>query len=165
MITGTLNAETINGKAGNDEISARDANDTLNGEDGNDTMHGELGDDVYKLTTNWDQDTITDADGTDMIMPADGAAAAIPNLTVNLVSGAGPEYTDGKGNTVNWNDNVVERAVTGAGDDEISQTPKKYNGMNGGVAPTPTRATQPSPPEVTQSTTRAARLRCSTFLA
>jgi Big-like domain-containing protein/hemolysin type calcium-binding protein len=161
VITGTVNAETINGKAGNDEISAGGANDTLNGEDGNDTMHGENGtdrlnggagndhldgggggtssdphttEDVYTLTTNWDQDTITDADGTDMIMPADGAtAAAMPNLTVDLVSGPGPEYTDGNGNTVNWNDNVVERAITGAGDDVISQTPKKYNGMNGGA--------------------------------
>jgi hypothetical protein len=172
VITGTVNAETINGKAGND---------TLNGEDGNHTMHGELGDDrlnggdgpdqllgengtdrlnggagndlldgggggtsdldphtttdFYYLTTNWGSDVVTDADGTDYISPVpDGAtAAAMPNLTVNLVSGTGPEVTDDNGNTVNWNDNVIEGVTTGARDDVISQIPKVGNSMNGGA--------------------------------
>jgi Ca2+-binding RTX toxin-like protein len=135
-ITGTANAETINGKAGNDEIFARDANDTLNGEDGNDTMHGELGNDRYHLTTNWGSDTIVDGGGNnDSIQPApDGAtASALPNLTVNLVSGSGPEYTDGNGNTVNWNDGAIGSVSTGAGDDVISQQPRVSNGINGGA--------------------------------
>ena len=48
----------------------------------------------------------------------------MPNLTVDLVSSSGPEYTDGNGNTVNWESNIVESAHTGAGDDVISQSPK-----------------------------------------
>jgi hypothetical protein len=161
VITGTLNAETINGKGGADQISAQDGNDTINGEDGNDTMHGELGTDrlnggagddqldgggggtsdpnttadYYYLTTNWGKDTLTDATGTDYILPVpDGGAtaAAMPNLIVNLVSGTGPEVTDGNGNTVDWNDNVIEGVLTGAGDDVISQSPTS-NGINGGA--------------------------------
>jgi hypothetical protein len=67
-------------------------------------------------------------------VPDGGAtAAAMPNLIVNLVSGTGPEVTDGNGNTVDWNDNVIEGVVTGAGDDEISQQPRVSNGLNGGA--------------------------------
>jgi Ca2+-binding RTX toxin-like protein len=152
MITGTLNAETINGKGGADQISAQDGNDTINGEDGTDRLNGGAGDDqldgggggtsdpnttadYYYLTTNWGKDTLTDATGTDYILPVpDGGAtaAAMPNLIVNLVSGTGPEVTDGNGNTVDWNDNVIEGVLTGAGDDVISQSPTS-NGLNGGA--------------------------------
>jgi RTX calcium-binding nonapeptide repeat (4 copies) len=160
VITGTVGAETINGQAGNDEISARDANDTLNGEDGNDTMHGEngtdrlnggVGDDTldggpetaedssfydyYLFTPNWGNDTIIDGRGRGVISMADAAsAAAMPNLTVNLVSDpARPEVSDGNGNTMNWENNDVKVASTGAGEDVISQRPTVSNGMNGGA--------------------------------
>jgi len=163
VITGTVNAETINGRAGNDEISARDANDTLNGEDGNDTLLGENGTDrlnggagndtlngspsnpdteslnayydYYLLTPNWGQDTITDSRGRGVISVADAASgAAMPNLTVNLVSDpTRPEVSDGNGNTVNWETNDVMVAITGARDDVISQRPKASNGLNGGA--------------------------------
>jgi|SRR5215210_1296334 len=146
VITGTVDAETINGKAGNDQITGLDANDTLNGEDGadrlnggagNDDLAGGLGNDTYFLTTDWGSDTIIDGGGNnDSIAPApDGAttAAAIPDLTVNLVSSSGPEYADGNGNAVNWNDGAIGSVSTGAGDDVISQRPKESNGMNGGA--------------------------------
>jgi hypothetical protein len=57
----------------------------------------------------------------------------MPNLTVDLVSSSGPEVTDGNGNTVNWEGNIVESAHTGAGDDVISQIPRVSNGMGGGA--------------------------------
>jgi Ca2+-binding RTX toxin-like protein len=137
VITGTLNAETINGKAGNDEISAQDANDILNGGAGNDDLAGGLGNDRYFVTTNWGSDTIIDGGGNnDFIAPEpDGGAtaAALPNLTVNLVSSSGPEYTDGNGNTVNWNDDAIGSVSTGAGDDVISQRPRNSNAMIGGA--------------------------------
>jgi hypothetical protein len=185
QITGTVNAETINGKAGNDEIFARDANDTLNGDEGNDTMHGELGDDglnggdgtdqlfgdngrdrlnggagndtldgdsetaddsscsdyyatncsdTYFFTPNWGNDTIIEGLGRGAIVAESATAAAMPNLTVNLVSDPSrPEVSDGNGNTMNWENNDVYHAVTGAGDDVISQNPLYRNGMNGGA--------------------------------
>jgi Ca2+-binding RTX toxin-like protein len=146
VITGTLSAETINGKAGNDQVNGLDAADTLNGEDGNDRLNGGagnddlaggLGNDQYFVTTNWGSDTILDGGGNnDSIGPApDGGAtaAAMTNLTVNLVSSSGPEYADGHGNTVNWNDNAIGSVITGAGDDVISQRPKDSNGLNGGA--------------------------------
>jgi hypothetical protein len=185
QITGTVNAETINGKAGNDEIFARDANDTLNGDEGNDTMHGELVDDglnggdgtdqlfgdngrdrlnggagndtldggpetadvsscsdyyatncsdTYFFTPNWGNDTIIEGLGRGAIVAESATAAAMPNLTVNLVSDPSrPEVSDGNGNTMNWENNDVYHAVTGAGDDVISQNPLYRNGMNGGA--------------------------------
>jgi Ca2+-binding RTX toxin-like protein len=145
VITGTVGAETINGKAGNDQVNGLDANDTLNGEDGadrlnggagNDDLAGGLGNDQYFVTTNWGSDTILDGGGNnDYIAPApDGAtAAAMPNLTVNLVGSSGLEYADGNGNAVNWNDGAIGSVATGAGDDVISQRPKDSNGMIGGA--------------------------------
>jgi len=141
VLTGTVGAETINGKAGNDQINGLDASDTLNGEDGadrlnggagNDALAGGPGNDGYLVTTNWGSDTIIDDGGNnDSIAPApDGA---MPSLTVNLVSGTGPEYADGNGNTLNWNDGAIGSISTGAGDDVISQRPKDSNGMNGGA--------------------------------
>ena len=128
VITGTEGADTINGQAGNDQVTGLNANDTLNGGAGNDR---------YFVTINWGSDTILDGGGNnDEIGPAlDGGAtaAAMPNLTVNLVSGPGPEYTDGNGNAVDWNDGAIGSVSTGAGDDVISQIPKFSNGIGGGA--------------------------------
>jgi Ca2+-binding RTX toxin-like protein len=143
VITGTVGAETINGKAGDDQVNGLDAADTLNGEEGNDRLNGgagnddlagALGNDQYFVTTNWGSDTILDSGGNnDSIAPDGGATAAMTNLTVNLVSSSGPEYTDGHGNTVDWNDGAIGSVSTGAGDDVISQRPKESNGLNGGA--------------------------------
>ena len=157
-INGKGGADQISAQDGNDTINGEDGNDTMHGELGTDWLNGGDGQisssakadqldgggggtsdpnttaDYYFLTTNWGKDTLTDATGTDYILPVpDGGAtaAAMPNLIVNLVSGTGPEVTDGNGNTVDWNDNVIEGVLTGAGDDVISQSPTS-NGMNGG---------------------------------
>jgi Ca2+-binding RTX toxin-like protein len=142
-ITGTVGAETINARAGDDQVNGLDAADTLNGEEGNDRLNGGagnddlaggLGNDQYFVTTNWGSDTILDSGGNnDSIAPDGGATAAMTNLTVNLVSSSGPEYSDGHGNTVDWNDGAIGSVSTGAGDDVISQRPKDSNGLNGGA--------------------------------
>jgi hypothetical protein len=139
---GELGDDWLNGGDGPDQLFGEYGYDRLNGGAGNDTLDGGADDpskpsytDFYLLTTNWGQDTITDAEGEDIIQPVpDGVtAAAMPNLTVDLVSSSGPEYTDGNGNTVNWEGNIVESATTGSGDDVFSQSPKVSNRMSGGA--------------------------------
>jgi hypothetical protein len=142
---GELGDDWLNGGNGPDQLLGEFGRDRLNGGAGNDSLDGGADDpslpsytDFYLLTANWGQDTITDAGtdagGQDLVWLADDAtAAAMPNLTVDLVSSSGPEYTDGNGNTVNWEGNIVEGAMTGSGDDLISQSPKVSNSLNGGA--------------------------------
>jgi hypothetical protein len=68
-------------------------------------------------------------------MVRDAASGAeMPPLTVNLLSDSTrPEVSDGNGNTVNWESNDVMHAITGAGNDVISQRPMASNGLNGGA--------------------------------
>jgi hypothetical protein len=56
--------------------------------------------------------------------------AATQPLTINLVSGRGPEVTDGQGNTINWEGNVIARAQGAAGNDVFIQN-SSHNVMNG----------------------------------
>jgi hypothetical protein len=150
-IMGTPFGDYLTGNSLKNNIRGGDGWDYLNGQAGNDRLLGGGNDDpydnsnpsafyssfdFYTLTPNWGKDTITDSGGeADRVMPVDNAAAeAMEELTVtvNLVSGPGPEYTDGNGNTVNWDSNsVIEGAATGAGDDVISQSPAG-NDMYGG---------------------------------
>jgi Bacterial Ig-like domain/RTX calcium-binding nonapeptide repeat (4 copies) len=133
-LVGSPFGDRLTGNSLNNDIRGGDGFDRLNGGAGNDNLQGGGTDvpntdpnhaaqyDFYYLTPNWGQDTITDSGGTnDRVLPADNAAAAMPNLTVNLVSSSSPEYTDGNGNTVNWEGSVVDDAVTGGGNDTISQ--------------------------------------------
>jgi hypothetical protein len=139
---GELGDDWLNGGDGADQLFGENGTDRLNGGAGNDILDGgpETADDssfwdYYLFTPNWGNDTIIDGRGRGSIGVADAAAAAaMPSLTVNLVSDPNrPEVSDGNGNTMNWENNDVKGAVTGAGDDVISQTPKKSNGMNGGA--------------------------------
>ena len=150
----TLNGEdgndTMNGELGDDRINGGDGPDQLFGENGTDRLNGGAGNDIldggpeteddssywdyYLLNPNWGNDTIIDGRGRGSIGADVDTAAAMPNLTVNLVSDpTRPEVTDGNGNTINWENNAVRGATTGAGDDVISQTPKASNLINGGA--------------------------------
>jgi len=154
----TLNGEdgndTMHGDLGDDQLNGGDGPDQLFGENGTDHLNGGAGNDIldgspdspetedvndyydyYLFTPNWGNDTIIDGRGRGVISVADAAtAAAMPNLTVNLVSDpTRPEVSDGNGNTMNWETNDVMGALTGAGDDVISQRPKASNVMNGGA--------------------------------
>jgi hypothetical protein len=152
FITGTDKAETINGHAGDDWINGGDGPDRLLGENGTDQLNGGAGDDIldgspatepedvndfydfYLFNPNWGNDTIIDSRGHGVIRAEAATAAAMPNLHVNFVSDpTRPEVTDGNGNTMNWENNDVKGATTGAGNDVISQRPKVSNAMNGGA--------------------------------
>jgi Ca2+-binding RTX toxin-like protein len=150
----TLNGEdgndSLHGELGDDQMNGGDGPDHLLGENGTDRLNGGAGNDTldggpetendsstwdyYHFNPNWGNDTIIDGRGLGLISAEATTAAAMPNLTVNLVSDpTRPEVTDGNGNTMNWENNDVRSAVTGAGDDVISQRPKVSNGMNGGA--------------------------------
>jgi Ca2+-binding RTX toxin-like protein len=154
----TLNGEdgndTMHGELGDDRLNGGDGPDQLFGENGTDRLNGGAGDDVldgspdnpdsenvnsyydyYNFTPNWGNDTIIDSRGRGSISVADAASgAAMPDLNVYLVSDpTRPEVSDGNGNTMNWENNDVMNAVTGAGDDVISMRPKKSNLVNGGA--------------------------------
>lgn len=67
----------------------------------------------------------------------EATAAAMPRLTVNLVSDPNrPEFKDANGNAVNWDGNVVEDAVTGGGADRIHQSPSDNRMFGGGGSDT-----------------------------
>ena len=152
--------DTLNGEEGNDTLNGELGDDVLNGGDGPDRLFGEIGTDrlnggagndtldggpqtdsdsnyydYYLLTPNWGNDTIIDRRGRGTISMADAAtAAAMPNLRVNFVSDpTRPEVSDGNGNTMNWDNNDVMNASTGAGDDVISMSPETTNLVNGGA--------------------------------
>jgi Bacterial Ig-like domain/RTX calcium-binding nonapeptide repeat (4 copies) len=150
----TLNGEdgndTMHGELGDDRLNGGDGPDQLFGENGTDRLNGGAGNDIldgspetendssyydyYHFTPNWGNDTIIDSRGRGVIVADSATAAAMPNLTVNLVTDpTRPEVRDGNGNTMNWETNDVMTAVTGAGDDVISQRPKDSNGMSGGA--------------------------------
>ncbi len=138
---GELGDDWLNGGDGPDQLLGENGTDRLNGGPGNDTLDGgpETPDDTsfwdyYYISPNWGSDTIIDGRGRGVIGADPATAAAMPDLTVYLVSDpTRPEVTDGNGNTVNWETNDVKSAVTGAGDDVISQRPRVSNGMNGGA--------------------------------
>jgi hypothetical protein len=142
---GELGDDRLNGGDGPDQLFGENGTDRLNGGAGNDTLDGSPDSpetenvnsyyDYYLFTPNWGEDTIIDSRGRGVINVADAAsAAAMPNLTVNLVSDpARPEVSDGNGNTMNWETNDVMVAQTGAGDDVISMRPKKGDLVNGGA--------------------------------
>src|SRR3712207_6540343 len=148
-ISGRDANDTLNGEDGTDTLHGEIGDDWLNGGDGPDQLFGEYGydhltggagngsidgganDPSIRSTTDFDyhtdnggQEPRTEEGGKDLVGPEDNAtAAAMPNVTVNLVSSSGPEYTDGNGNTVNWAGNIVEGVTTGDDDDVISQSP------------------------------------------
>jgi len=142
---GELGDDWLNGGDGPDQLFGENGSDRLNGGAGNDTLDGSPSNppteslnayyDYYNFNPNWGNDTIIDSRGRGVISVADASsAAAMPNLTVNLVSDpTRPEVTDGNGNTMNWVHNDVMNAVTGAGNDVISMRPKVSNGVNGGA--------------------------------
>jgi Ca2+-binding RTX toxin-like protein len=148
----TLNGEdgndTLHGELGDDWLNGGDGPDHLLGENGTDRLNGGAGNDIldggpetendsstwdyYNFNPNWGNDTIIDGRGLGLLVAEVATAAAMPNLNVDLVSDpTRPEVTDGNGNTMNWANNDVRDATTGAGDDVISQRPKASNFMNG----------------------------------
>jgi Bacterial Ig-like domain/RTX calcium-binding nonapeptide repeat (4 copies)/Haemolysin-type calcium binding protein related domain len=139
---GELGDDWLNGGDGSDLLYGNNGTDRLNGGAGNDTLDGSPDAeedpafwDFYLFAPNWGQDTITDRRGRGSVLlgPDAVSGAAMPNLTVNLVSDpTRPEVTDGNGNTVNWENNDVKSANTGAGDDVISQNARS-NGLSGGA--------------------------------
>ncbi len=145
QLTGRAGDDQLNGGAGPDRLLGNNGTDRLNGGAGNDKLNGSPTTlpenlnsfyDHYLFTPNWGKDTITDSRGRGIIMPVpDGATAlAMPDLTVNLVSDPSrPEVKDASGNTMNWENNDVKGASTGAGDDVISQRPMVSNHMSGGA--------------------------------
>ena len=147
-------SDVVTGGQGDDQINVGDGPDQLLGNNGTDRLNGGAGNDklnaspetepenlnsfwdYYLLTPNWGKDTIIDSRGRGIVMPVPDAAsaAAMPPLTVNLVSDPSrPEVRDGNGNTMNWENNDVKGVMTGAGDDVISQRPKVSNSMSGGA--------------------------------
>ncbi len=110
------NNSLLGGGGGNDTLRGLLGNDTLEGENGNDFLDGGDGDDTYYFRSGWGTDTLTDSSGSDAI---DVSSSVSNNITVNLTSGAGHEFTDGT-NTINWASNVIEHvALRGTGNDSV----------------------------------------------
>lgn len=90
---------------------------TITSSTSNETLTGTASSDTYLFSDGYGVDTISDSGGT-----ADKVdfSAFTGNLTINLVSGAGDEVSDGAGNTVNWSSSVIEYALGGSGHDDIT---------------------------------------------
>jgi Ca2+-binding RTX toxin-like protein len=135
IITGNSGANYLEGMSGQDSLVGGSGNDTLVGDDGNDTLIGGTGndrldggtygdyldggdgDDTYVFSASFGLDTITgDSSGRDTV----DLSSYSTSLTINLTSGAGNEVSDGGTNTVNWTGDIIEEAVGGSGDDNIT---------------------------------------------
>jgi hypothetical protein len=136
-LTGNALSNKISGGDGNDYLYGGDGDDNLiggnradwlHGEDGNDDLDAgsDLHADYYVFGADWGSDTITDGGGGADEVRGNTPSLADPligNLKVNLVSSdTSAEFTDGT-NRVDWSGSVIDRAVTGPGNDEISQRP------------------------------------------
>ena len=104
--------------------------DRLDGGTGNDAMAGGEGNDIYYYFANaWGKDTITETAISDTD-PGTGnkinlQPAVTTVVTINLISGSGPEMKNGDGtSTVNWSDNAIDRVESySSGDDNITGNP------------------------------------------
>lgn len=142
-LTGNTLSNKISGRDGRDDLYGGDGNDNLIGDNGADWLYGEASNDrlnagsdlhadYYVFGANWGSDTITDGGGGADEVRGNTPSLADPpmgNLKVNLVSSAtSAEFTDGT-NRVDWSGSVIDRAVTGPGNDEISQRPNAADYM------------------------------------
>jgi hypothetical protein len=135
-IRGGDHDDHLHGANGNDKLQGGNGFDQLFPGAGNDTVNGGEGPEEYEFTSNWGSDTIVDpntvpSSSSNLLawFVLDDSAATQP-LTINLVSGPSPEVTDGNGNTINWEGNVIARAQGAAGNDVFIQN-SSNNVMNG----------------------------------
>lgn len=98
-------------------LTVGSGNDTLTGSTAGNTLAGGLGDDKYVFASSFGADNITENTnaGTDLV----DLSALSGALTVNLVSGAGNEVSDGT-NTINWDGDNIENIFTGTGADTVT---------------------------------------------
>jgi hypothetical protein len=116
-VNGDLNNDQLYGQEGNDQLHGSDGADALLGGPSSDTMDGGLGDD-YFFNGNWGSETVIGTGGSDSIRANNSPFP--PSVTINLISGTGPEVTDST-NSFNWSGNVIEDAFLGPGNDRVSQ--------------------------------------------
>jgi hypothetical protein len=136
-IIGGDHHDQLHGQAGNDNQQGGNGADILYTGAGNDTLDGGEGADTFNITTNWGSDTVVDPNTAPSSPSTSLAWVAVAfgdplnqPLTINLVSGPGPEVTDGNGNTMNWEGNAIARAQGAAGNDVFIQN-SSHNTMNG----------------------------------
>ncbi len=114
-ISGNADANYLDGRYGDDTLSGGAEADTLHGNYGDDDLDGGSGDDLYLFLNEFGDDTISaDSAGTDTV----DLSLTDQDLTVDMVSSAGDEVTDGA-NTINWSSDVIENIATGSGADTI----------------------------------------------
>ncbi len=104
VVGGTTNDQLF-GNTANNSLFGNTGSDQLYSDAGNDTLNGGDGGDFYIFSGAWGADTLIDASGTDRL-----EITSSGSVTINLVSGAGNEVTDGT-NTINWAGDVIENFI------------------------------------------------------
>ena len=119
-LDGGTEVDEIFGGPGRDTLNGQAGTDSLVGEGADDDLDGGTEDDAYFFASNWGADEITDGDG-DLDAVRVTNDPAIPDLTVDLNAGSGPELAgDGR---VEWSGGI-ELVQVGLGDDEFTQSPQ-----------------------------------------
>lgn len=112
----TAEADSIDGKAGNDWLDGGDGDDTLNGGAGIDTLIGGLGDDIYVVNTTTDIITENPNEGTDTVKSSMPYSLETRDNVENLTL-TGTAAINGIGNSLNnvLRGNAANNTLTGLG--------------------------------------------------
>lgn len=125
VLVGRGGDDTLRGRKGNDELRAGDGDDYLEGGRGTDALAGGPGGDAYEVdAAGWGRDSVVDSAPNSDAVPGNSLRVGysfVGDLTVDLVSGEGPEVSDAAGTgTMDWEGDAVDDAyVFGDGDDRI----------------------------------------------
>ena len=124
-ITGTNNADTLEGGEGNDEINGLNGDDTISGNGGDDSLNGGAGNDT--LFGGAGNDTLEGGDGSDSLFGDAGNDELFGgNNADNILDG-------GEGNdTLHGGNNGVNTLIGGAGDDTLIAGDNRVNTLDGG---------------------------------
>lgn len=126
ILKGFGGADELYGQGGSDELFGGAGMDYLAGGPANDALSGGADSfDYYHFGPGWGEDSIADSD-----TPANRVSFykgpsdfvyVTEDLTIDLVSGDGPEAeTESGTSTVNWERNVIQHVFGGSGDDRIT---------------------------------------------
>jgi Ca2+-binding RTX toxin-like protein len=125
LLKGLEGNDTMRGNQGTDSLLGGPGEDSLDGGPATDVLGGGEDFDRYLFDENtWGKEFISDTPIVDTDNDTGHAVQfnrVINGLFINMQSGPGPEVkNETTGSTLDWEDNLIDRVVTGEGDDVVT---------------------------------------------
>jgi len=111
-LVGGSGNNTLTGNDQANSITGGSGNDTLNGAAGNDTLNGSSGNDTYAFSSGFGIDSVLDSAGVDQL----NFSTYTTDLSISL---ANTSLSDSLGNSVTWQQDAMENASGGSGNDSL----------------------------------------------